>query len=131
MESGQSAEPRTVVDTYLAALSARDYERARALLADTGFRFVSPVASFDDPDSFIEYTLYSGGAVARVDQRKVFVDGGDVCHFLLLTTYLGDKRQTPVVQWAQVADGRIHSIELLFDAHDYKQMFERPQEPIG
>jgi len=119
-------EPRAVVDAYLAALTARDYDRARALLADSGFQFRSPMASFDDVDAFIEYTLYSSGAVTRVEERKVFVDGGDVCHFLTLTTHLGDKRQTPVAQWAQVADGRIQSIELLFDAHDYKQMFESP-----
>ena len=124
MDSTEATDPRQLVDDYLDALMARDYERARSLLADSGFRYVSPVRSFDNADVFIEYILYSGGVVDRMELRKVFVDGGDVCHFLMLTTYLGDKRQTPVVQWTKVADGRIQHIELLFDAHDYKQMFE-------
>ena len=122
-------EPRELVDAYLAALTARDYELARSLLADEGFTYLSPMTSLDNADNFAEYMLYTGGVVAGMNVRKVFVDGGDVCHFLMLTTYLGDKRMTPVVHLAQVIDGRIRRIELIYDAHDYKQMLEQPPEP--
>ena len=121
--------PRELVDAYLTALSARDYDRARLLLADEGFSYISPIINFDNADDFVEYLLYSGGVVADMEMSKVFVDGNDVCHFLLLTTYLGDKRRMTVVQWAQVADNRIRRLELIYDAHDYKQMLEQPQAP--
>ena len=124
MDSSSAHDPRKIVDDYLEALNRRDYEHARSLLADSGFEYVSPISRFSDADALIEYSLYSGGVVARMEKRKVFVDGDDVCHFLMLTTYMGDKRETPVAHWAQVAEGRIRRIELLFDAHDYKKMLE-------
>ena len=124
MDSATAYDPRKIVDAYLEALNGRDYERARSLLADSGFEYVSPISRFNDADALIQYSLYSGGVVASMEKRKVFVDGDDVCHFLNLTTYMGDKRKTPVVHWAQVADGRIRRIEPLFDAHDYKKMLD-------
>jgi hypothetical protein len=124
MNNPETTDPRQLVDDYLKALIARDYERARALLADRQFQYASPTHTFDNADDFIEFSLYSSGVVDHIEQRKVFVDGNDVCHFLMLTIYLGDKRQTPVAQWAHVTNGRIQRLELLFDAHEYKNMFE-------
>lgn len=117
--------PRQVVDHYLDVLARRDYDGARACLVDSGFSYTSPIASFSSPDDLIEYLMMMSGIVQRIDCRKVFVDGPDVCHFLLYTTQLADKQQTPVVQWAQVDGDRIRRIELLFDAHQYKIMFGR------
>ena len=122
-------EPRQVVDAYLNALARRDYDRARTFLADAGFSFASPIAKFGSPEDFIQYLTMMGGIVQHVERRKVFVDGGDVCHFLIYTTQLADRQRTPVVQWAQVEGNRIRRIELLFDAHEYKVMFEPPHPP--
>jgi hypothetical protein len=125
MARADTIDPRQIVDDYLEALMARDFERARSLLADSGFHYVSPIHTFDDADAFIEFSLYSSGVVGQLEVRKVFADENDVCHLLTLTTYLGDKGHTPVAQWTQVDDnGRIRRIELLFDAHEFKVMFE-------
>ncbi|MGB5614834.1 MAG: hypothetical protein WBM67_19510 [Sedimenticolaceae bacterium] len=46
-------EPLAVVENYLEAFRRRDFEAARACLADRGFEYISPIASFDDADVFI------------------------------------------------------------------------------
>lgn len=116
----------SVVDAFIAACSAFDFERARTLLADSGFGSSSPIFSFDSADSFIEHLTMTSGIVHSVSIRKVFVDGEDVCHFLAYRLQLSDKLSVPVVQWARVEDGRIRHIELLFDASEYRNLFPRP-----
>jgi hypothetical protein len=66
-------------------------------------------------------------------RRKTFVDGQDVCHILDFIIQLSDKRTVPVAQWARVADGRIVTLDLLYDAHEYHRLFERepPEPPRG
>lgn len=116
-------QPRELVDAYIAALSARAYDQARGFLADGGFEYTSPIASFNDADDFMEYTTLMGGIVHSISSRKVFVDGTDVCHFLVLNTQIAEKERTSVAQWSRVDGGRIRRIEVLFDAHQYKVMF--------
>jgi hypothetical protein len=123
-----SADALAVVEGYLDAIAAFDYERARAFLADTGFSYVSPISTFSDADDFIAYLSLSSGIVQQMRRRKVFVDGDDVCHMLELVIQLSDKRTVPVAQWAQVANGRIRSMELLFDGHEYHRLFDRDCE---
>jgi hypothetical protein len=116
-------QPRELVDAYIAALSAREYEQARGFLADRGFEYVSPIASFDDADDFMDYTMLMGGIVHSIRSRKAFVDGADVCHFLVFNTQIAERERTSVAQWSRVEGGRIRRIEVLFDAHQYKVMF--------
>lgn len=116
-------QPRELLGAYIAALSAREYEQARRYLADTGFEYTSPIASFDNADDFMEYTMLMGGIVHSISTRKVFVDGADVCHFLVFNTQIAEREQTSVAQWSRVEGGRIRRIEVLFDAHQYKVMF--------
>jgi len=118
-----SQDPRALVDAYIAASAAFDYERARSLLADTGFEFSSPISHFDDADAFIEYVALASGVIHSVVTRKVFVDGGDVCHFLTYRLQISDKFSVDVAQWAQVQDGRIRRIETVFDASAYRNLF--------
>lgn len=115
---------KRLVDEYLDAIESHDYEHARALLADRGFSYESPLSSFSSADDFMQHMSLLGGIIHRIERRKVFVDGGDLCHFLVFVTQLSDKESTKVVQWARVADGRIRRIETLFDAHWYRQMLE-------
>ena len=116
-------QARELVDAYFAALAARDYEQARSYLADAGFEYTSPIASFDDADDFMEYTMLMGGIVHSIGTRKVFAEGTDVCHFLVFNTQIAEREQTSVAQWSRVEGGRIRRIEVLFDAHQYKVMF--------
>lgn len=126
-----TTDPLAIVDAYLAARDAFDYERARTYLADTGFGFYSPIARFDGADAFIDYSMRTSGIVQQVVRRKVFVDGGDVCHFLTYRIQLSEKQSVEVAHWAQVAADRIWRIETLFDASAYRSLFPDVQPGAG
>ena len=115
---------RQPVDAFLDAIESHDYERARRYLADDGFRYESPISRFSSADDFIQHLSLLGGIVRRIERRKVFVDGEDVCHLLVYVTQLSDKEATKVAHWSRVVDGRIRCIEVLFDTHWYRQLFE-------
>lgn len=122
-----SADPRAIVEGFLAAQAAHDDALARTFLADQGFSFSSPIAAFQCADAFIEYASITGGIILDRVTRKVFVDGGDVCHFLTYRIQLSEKQSVDLVQWARVRDGRIQRIETLFDASTYRQLFDEPR----
>jgi hypothetical protein len=119
-----TADALAVVESYLDAIAAFDYERARSFLADSGFSCRSPISNFVSADDFVAYLSLSGGIVQQMRRRKAFVDGEDVCHILDFIIQLSDKRTVRVAQWARVVDGRIVSLELLYDAHEYHRLFE-------
>lgn len=125
-----AADPLCVVEGYLSARDAYDHERARTFLADRGFSFKSPIAQIDSADAFIQYTALAGGIVLSIQRRKVFVDGADVCHLLTYRVQLSEKLSVEVAHWAQVRDGRIARIEVIFDASIYRTLFPA-DEPAG
>jgi hypothetical protein len=114
------------VEAYLDALAVHDYERARACLSDVEFRYESPVSVFTNADDFMLHLSLSAGILQRVDRIKVFADGEDVCHFLDMVIQLSDKETVRAAQWCRVSNGRIVRIEFLFDAHQYRMMFQPP-----
>ena len=120
-----TADPLAVVDAYFAAQLARDFAAMRDLLADQGFCYRSPIADFDRVEDFIQYSAVSSGVVIDRQVRKVFVDGGDVCHFLTYWIQISEKVAVEVAHWTQVRDGRITRIEALFDASSYRDLFPR------
>ena len=121
------SDPIAVVDAYLDAIGDHDYERARGYLADTDFRFESPISTFTDSDEFVQYLSLTGGIIQRVQRIRVFVDGQDVCHFLRFVVQISDKESVKVAQWARVIDGRIQKLDLVFDAHLYRVLFDEPK----
>lgn len=123
-------DARAVVDAYLAAIAARDFERARALLADDGLLIETPVGRFDDADAFIDFFSTSSAIVDRVEVLQVFSDGDSCCHWLRYHTQVSEKVTTIVVQRAKVSAGRISYIESVFDAHRYHSMFGETGEPM-
>jgi hypothetical protein len=118
-----SADPLTVVESYLDARDRYDYDRARTFLADSGFEFHSPISRFESADDFIQYSALAGGIVLSAQRRKVFADGPDVCHILTYRIQISEKLSVAVAQWARVEDGRIRRIEAIFDATAYRQLF--------
>jgi len=120
--SGQTT--RQTVDEYLDAIESHDYDRARGFLADEGFCYESPISSFSSADEFMQHTSLLAGIVQRMERRKVFVDGSDVCHLLVYIVQLSDKESAKVAHWARVVDGRIQRIEVLFDTHWYRRMLD-------
>ncbi|MCC5859213.1 MAG: nuclear transport factor 2 family protein [Ectothiorhodospiraceae bacterium] len=115
--------PRETVEAFLAALGSRDYETVRALLADNDFSYRSPIAEHASADDFVNHTFMSDGVLQRIEIRKCFVDGDDVCHFLQVHAQISEKITRDVVQWAHVSQGRIDRIEVLFDASLYNSFF--------
>ncbi|MCG5500583.1 hypothetical protein [Ectothiorhodospira lacustris] len=122
--STEHQAPETVVSRYLQAIEGHDYERARHCLVEPGFCYISPISRFNDTERFIEHMSLTGGILQRIEIRKQFVDGPDVCHFMVFHVQISEKMKVDVVQWAQVREGRIARIEALFDAHPYRILFE-------
>lgn len=118
--------PQEVVHAYLDALAARDFERARTYLADDGFSFRGPIASFDNADDFILDSSRVAPILEGIERRKTFVNGNEVCDILNFITRLSARITTPVVQWARVEHGKITSIEVFFDAQAYAKLFQDP-----
>lgn len=118
------SDAHRLVEAYLDALVAHDSDAVRALLADHGFHYESPVARIDGADAFAQFVTMTAGILQRIERRHCFVDGDDICHWLTLVTQLSERLATPAVQWARVVDGRIVSIEFMFDPHRYRLLFD-------
>jgi hypothetical protein len=116
-------QPKEIVGAYLDALARHDYAGARGYLADTGFSYESPIARFDSADAFMEYSAMSMGILQGLEQVKTFVDGPDVCSFLIVRIQISEKEQVKMVSWARVEQDRIRRLEVLFDARTYQTFF--------
>lgn len=119
----QATESLLLVESYLDAVAARDFARARGHLADTGFEYISPIARFGDADAFAESMEGGVGAILhsiRIVHR--FADDGAVCHVLDVTVSMADRQTRRIVQLARVQEGRIVGLEVIFDASEYHRM---------
>ena len=63
------SEAMRLVEGYLDALAERDFVAVRGRLSDTGFRYVSPIARFDDPDDFVA-SMEGVGAILQACERR-------------------------------------------------------------
>lgn len=117
-----SSDPVQIVDNYLDALADGDFERLRSCLSDT-FTYQGPTARFENPEDFSSMIWAVGQILNKIERRKTFVDGPDVCSILNFHVQWDDPKMIPVVQWAVVKTGKIHSIEVFFDATEYTAMF--------
>ncbi len=124
-------QPREIVDAYLDAVAAHDYEGARRYLADTGFSYESPVARFDSADAFMDYSALNMGILQGIERVKTFIDGVDVCIFLTMRIQISDKDRVKVVIWSRVEQGRIRRMEVLFDTRFYQFLFRPESSPSG
>lgn len=116
--------PEQVVDAYLGAIAARDFDAARRCLSGRSFRHRSPISSFSDADAFIADISRIGPILEAIERRRTFVDGNEVCAIVDYVTRMDRRQVTPVVHWLTVVDGRIVAIETFFDARGYAKLFE-------
>jgi len=101
--------PKDAVTSYIKAMGDGDYAAARNYLGDN-VRVKGPAGeAFRSPDEFLEMMQQQRG---RYDIKKVFVDGSDVC---LLYDFITPKVTTFFCSWYQVNDGKISSIQTVFD----------------
>lgn len=116
--------PKQVVDAYFAALGARDFERVRSFLADSGFSYRSPISRFDRATAFVNDISRIGPILESIEHRRTFVDGNEVCCIVDFKTRMDSLQVTPVVHWSRVENGKIVAIETFFDAREYARLFE-------
>ncbi len=118
-----SKTPREIADAYLDAIEAREFERARTYLADHNFEYHSPILNSNNPDEFIANVSHVGPILERIDRRRTFADGDEVCQILTFITNWSSLTPTDAVQWTKVKDGKIVFIESFFDGRAYREMF--------
>ena len=115
--------PEEIVMGYQKALGAGDFAGARRFLHDD-LLFVGPFDSFHRPEPYLEALGKLHHIVVRVEPKKMFVDGDDVCILYDMVT------NTPagtafICEWYQVRGGKIGSIRAVFDARPFAAMFNR------
>ncbi|MGB5539798.1 MAG: nuclear transport factor 2 family protein [Gammaproteobacteria bacterium] len=116
--------PEDTVASFLDAIEARDFDLARGYLSDSQFSYRSPVSRTDNADTFIALVSRIGPILERIERRRTFVDGGDVCSILQYRTTMDAIKNVPVVQLATVIAGKIVALEVFFDASEYNRMLD-------
>ena len=107
------------VTTYVKAWTSGDFDTARSTLHDD-VTFVGPLGTADGIDECMEGLQGLKQIVESADQRRLIVDGDDVCliYDLVTNTPAGT---VPTAGWFQVRDGRITSIRVFFDPRPLTQ----------
>jgi hypothetical protein len=114
------SDARRVVSAFQQAVGRGDFATARTLLRDD-LSFRGPIGTFDNADALMDALQKLQGSVERVDTRKVFADGNDVCVLFDLVT------KTPggtalVAEWYRVDGGKIAMMRAMFDARPFAAM---------
>lgn len=104
----------SVVSTYVHAWTSGDFETARSMLHDT-VTFAGPLGTANGIDECMEGLRRLKRIVKTSEQRRLIVDGDDVCliYDLVSNTPAGT---VPTAGWFQVRDGRIAGFQVFFDA---------------
>jgi len=110
-----------VVQGFMEALGKGDFGAARRYLHDN-LSFHGPLDSFDKPERYLEALAKFHQVVERVDMKKMFIDGNDVCLLYDVVT------KTPagtafVCEWYKVKGEKIAELRTVFDARPFAAMF--------
>jgi hypothetical protein len=110
-----------VVQGLMGAMGKGDFSAARKFLHDN-LSFRGPIDSFDKPEPYLQALEKLHKIVERVDMKKMFIDGNDVCLLYDLVT------NTPagtafVCEWYKVKSEKIAEIRTVFDARPFAAMF--------
>ena len=110
-----------VVESYRAALGKGDFGAARKLMQDD-MAFQGPLDTFNTADQYLAAAGRLASIIQRIDVKKTFVDGSDVCVLYDMVT------NTPagtafIAEWYQVRDGKIGALRAVFDARPFAAMF--------
>ena len=110
---------KEIVMSYINALDSQNYGSARSLLADNVLVKGPAGEAFRSPGEFISMMQKQRG---KYDIKKVFVDGEDVC---LLYDFTTGTVTTFFSSWYKVKDGKIISIQTVFDPRAFAAMQEK------
>ncbi len=115
--------PQQTVESYLQAIAGRDLEQARQYLADTRFRYSSPIGSFDNADRLIESLFGVPPILEQLTLRKCLSAGEEVIGIVDVRVTMQNYATHAIAFWCRVEAGRIRSMEVIFDASEYRRMF--------
>jgi limonene-1,2-epoxide hydrolase len=112
-------DAKETVMSYLKALDNQDYDSARKWLGDNVLVKGPAGEAFRSPDEFISMMRQQRG---KYDIKKVFVDADDVC---VLYDFITKTVTTFFSSWYKVKDGKIISIQTVFDPRAFAAMQEK------
>ncbi len=118
------ADASSILREFLDALAGRDFSRARACLSDHGFVYSSPLSVFSDPDAFIVDISRLGCILEKLETRRLFADGAEVCVIVNFEVRMAELSSIDVALWASIEDGRIITMKAFFDGRKYDALFE-------
>jgi limonene-1,2-epoxide hydrolase len=110
-----------IVESYRTALGKGDFAAARTFVQDN-MVFEGPLDTFNKADDYLAANKKLASIIQRIDLKKVFVDGDDVCVLYEMVT------NTPagtafIAEWYQVKGGKIAYMRAVFDARPFAVMF--------
>ena len=117
------ANAHKIVTDYQQAMSKGDFVAARKLLHDD-LSFQGPIETFNRPEPYLESLKKLHHIIQRIDMKRVFADGSDVCVLYDMVT------NTPagtafIAEWYQVRGEKIAAIRVVFDARPFAAMFAK------
>lgn len=107
---------KDIVMEYFEATDRQDWQSARGYLSNN-FSYISPVNSFDRPEPYLKYfeCQYQIRGLTKIDIKKVFTDGNDVC-------MLQEFNSQIMCFWIIVDnDEKINSIRAILDPRPFMQ----------
>jgi hypothetical protein len=110
-----------LVQRFNSAMAMGDFATAHGCLGHD-FSFRGPIDQFNAPEPYLDALKKLHPIIERIEMKKTFVDGSDVCVLYDMVT------KTPigtafVAEWFTVAGGKIRSIRTVFDARPFAAMF--------
>jgi limonene-1,2-epoxide hydrolase len=117
------ANASKVVSDYQQALGKGDFAAARKLVHDN-LLFQGPIDTFHSPEPYFESLKNLHPIIQRIDMKKIFADGNDVCvlYDMVSNTPIGTAF---VCEWYQVKGEKIGGIRTVFDARPFAAMFAK------
>ena len=105
------------------AMGKGDWKGARGFLAND-LNFVGPFESFSKADDYMAALQKLHHIVERVEPKKMFVDGEDVC--MLYDMVTNPPAGTAFIsEWYKVNAGKISAVRVVFDARPFAPMFKK------
>jgi SnoaL-like domain len=104
-----------IAASYFDAWKVNDFDTMLSLVDDE-VTFSGPLAQLTGVEDYMEGIKGMSQIKSDIVIRKVFVDGPDVLTWFDLHTTVASP--VPVANWLHVADGRITSLQVAFDARE-------------
>jgi hypothetical protein len=116
------AKAADIVQGFMGAMGKGDFVAARKFL-DSNLSFQGPIETFHQADPYLESLKKLHHIVERVDVKKMFVDGDDVC--LLYDMVTRTAGTAFIAEWHHVTGEKISAIRVVFDARPFAAMFAK------